>query len=129
MVVYICQTQPPYSSHPTSLPTLCLQICSLCLCLCSCPENRFICTIKKKTKTITKLSQATSFWRMRYLVCHGSCPLLHLFHHKTGSLPEVRNTELHIRIPENAQVVALSYTWGARTNLPESCSGPTADPL
>ena len=63
---------------------------------------------------------------MRYLVCHGSRPLLHLFHHKTGSLPEVRNTELHIRIPENAQVVALSYTRGARTNFYLS---PAQDPL
>ena len=54
---------------------------------------------------------------MQYLVCNGLCPLLHLFHHKTGSLPEVRNTELHIRIPENAQVVVLSYTLRARTSF------------
>ena len=70
-----------------------------------------------KKKSITKLSQVTSFWRMQYLVCNGLCPLLHLFHHKTGSLPEVRNTELHIRIPENAQVVVLSYTLRARTSF------------
>ena len=68
-------------------------------------------------KSITKLSQVTSFWRMQYLVCNGLCPLLYLFHHKTGSLPEVRNTELYIRIPENAQVVVLSYTLRARTSF------------
>ena len=30
------------SVHPTVLPTLCPQVCSLCLCLQCCPANRFI---------------------------------------------------------------------------------------
>ena len=44
MIVYLCHTQPPNSSHPP-LPALCPQVSSLHLHLYSCPETRFIRTI------------------------------------------------------------------------------------
>ena len=60
MLVYICQSQSPNSSHhPLCAPPLplCPLICSLCLCLYSSPANRFIFTIfLESTDMVTEQS-------------------------------------------------------------------------
>ena len=49
ILLYICQSQSPNSSHhdhpPAAFPPWCAYICSLHLCLYFCPANGFICTI------------------------------------------------------------------------------------
>ena len=44
ILVYICQSQSPSSSHPP-FPPWCPYVCSLHLCLYFCLSNRFMCTI------------------------------------------------------------------------------------
>ena len=125
MVVYICQTQSPYSCHPASLPTLCPQICPLLLCLCSCPGNMFICTIKKKIyyKTFSgNLFLEDVIFSMQWLVT-----IVASFTIKQA--PCLRYRAAYQNTWEHSGSGTILHTGSKNKLLSESCSGPIADLL